>query len=68
MGARHGVTLRGAHLRVARATDHLPEVAAFYRDALGFEVVGSFEHHGGFDRVRTRCLSTKAKPDIMARR
>ena len=45
------MTLRGAHLRVARATDHLQEVVAFYRDALGFEVIGSFEGHDGFDGV-----------------
>ncbi|MFN8474590.1 MAG: VOC family protein [Anaerolineae bacterium] len=39
------------HLRVARATDNLPEVVAFYRDGLGFEVIGSFEDHAGFDGV-----------------
>lgn len=41
--------LSTAHLRVARATDNLPDVVRFYRDALGFEVVGSFEDHEGFD-------------------
>jgi catechol 2,3-dioxygenase-like lactoylglutathione lyase family enzyme len=29
-----------AHLRVARATDHLEEILRFYRDGLGFELVG----------------------------
>jgi len=38
-----------AHLRVARPTDNLDAVVAFYRDGLGFEVVGSFEDHEGFD-------------------
>jgi catechol 2,3-dioxygenase-like lactoylglutathione lyase family enzyme len=40
-----------AHLRVARPTDDLTAVVAFYRDALGFEVIGSFENHDGFDGV-----------------
>ena len=43
--------LEGSHLRVARPTDNLPEVIKFYRDGLGFEVVGSFEDHEGFDGV-----------------
>lgn len=37
------------HLRVARPTDHLSEVIRFYRDGLGFELLGSFEDHDGFD-------------------
>lgn len=41
----------GAHLRVARPTDRLAEVVEFYRDGLGFEVLGSFEDHEGFDGV-----------------
>lgn len=40
-----------AHLRVARATDHLDEILRFYRDGLGFEVVGEFHDHEGFDGV-----------------
>lgn len=40
-----------AHLRVARPTDNLPEIVEFYRDGLGFEVIGSFEGHAGFDGV-----------------
>ena len=43
--------VRSAHLRVARATNRLPEVVRFYRDGLGFEVLGSFEDHDGFDGV-----------------
>lgn len=40
-----------AHLRIARATDNLSKVVSFYRDGLGFEVVGSFEDHDGFDGI-----------------
>lgn len=43
--------LAKAHLRIARPTERLAEVVRFYRDGLGFEVVGSFEDHGGFDGV-----------------
>lgn len=39
------------HLRIARPTDRLEEVTAFCRDALGFEVIGGFEGHEGFDGV-----------------
>lgn len=40
-----------AHLRIARPTDHMPEIIRFYVDGLGFEVLGSFEDHEGFDGV-----------------
>jgi len=45
------VVLRSAHLRIARATDNLPEVVRFYRDGLGFDVLSSFADHAGFDGV-----------------
>ncbi len=38
-----------AHLRVARPTDDLTAVVAFYRDGLGLEVLASFAGHDGFD-------------------
>ena len=38
-------------LRVARPTDHLDQVSAMYVAGLGFEVLGSFEDHEGFDGV-----------------
>jgi catechol 2,3-dioxygenase-like lactoylglutathione lyase family enzyme len=44
-------TLARAHLRVARPTDNLAAVVAFYRDGLGFEVLSHFEGHAGFDGV-----------------
>lgn len=43
--------IKTAHLRIARATDHLTQIINFYRDGLGFEVIGSFEDHDGFDGV-----------------
>ena len=45
------MTLATAHIRIARPTDNLPAVVAFYRDGLGFEVQASFENHDGFDGV-----------------
>ena len=38
-------------MRVARPTDNMADMLKFYRDGLGFEVIGSFEDHDGFDGV-----------------
>ncbi|RYZ40982.1 MAG: VOC family protein [Myxococcaceae bacterium] len=38
-------------LRVARPARDLDAVVRFYRDGLGFEVLGGFEDHAGFDGV-----------------
>lgn len=38
-------------LRIARATDDFEAVLRFYRDGLGFTVIGSFTDHDGFDEV-----------------
>jgi catechol 2,3-dioxygenase-like lactoylglutathione lyase family enzyme len=38
-------------LRIARHTDRLEEVVAFYRDRLGFPELGRFEGHDGYDGV-----------------
>jgi catechol 2,3-dioxygenase-like lactoylglutathione lyase family enzyme len=49
-----GLTAAGvgrAHLRVARPTDDLAAVVAFYRDGLGFDVLSEFRDHAGFDGV-----------------
>ncbi len=43
--------LARAHLRVARPSDDLEAVTRFYRDGLGFEVLGGFRDHEGFDGV-----------------
>ena len=40
-----------AHLRIARPTDDLAALVKFYRDGLGFEVLGSFKNHDGFDGI-----------------
>lgn len=38
-------------LRVARHTDRLKEVTAFYRDGVGFPELGRFSGHDGYDGV-----------------
>ena len=38
-------------VRVARPTDRLEEVVAFYRDGLGLRVIDSFEGHAGYAGV-----------------
>jgi catechol 2,3-dioxygenase-like lactoylglutathione lyase family enzyme len=40
-----------AQVRVARPTARLREVAAFYRDGLGLEEIGSFAGHSGYSGV-----------------
>ncbi len=45
------VDLGKAHLRVARPTDNLAAVVAFYRDGLGLDVLYEFKDHDGFDGV-----------------
>lgn len=41
----------GNHLRVARPTDNLEEIAALYRHGLGLQVVADFRDHDGYDGV-----------------
>ena len=45
------MSITNAHLRIARATDHMDDILRFYRDGLGFELIGSFEDHDGFDGI-----------------
>lgn len=40
-----------ATLRIARPSDDLEALLAFYRDGLGFDVLYQFEDHDGFDGV-----------------
>lgn len=40
-----------AHLRVARPSDDIEALLLFYREGLGFYVIGSFRDHEGFDGV-----------------
>jgi hypothetical protein len=43
--------MKSTSLRVARPTDHLTELVQQYMDGLGFQILGSFEAHDGFDGV-----------------
>ena len=43
--------LADPHIRIARPTDNIKTLLPFYRDGLGFEMIGSFEDHQGFDGV-----------------
>ena len=43
--------MRIAAVRVARQTDRLADVVAFYRDVIGLPVIGGFEDHDGYDGV-----------------
>jgi catechol 2,3-dioxygenase-like lactoylglutathione lyase family enzyme len=38
-------------IRIARPTDKLEQVVAFYRDGLGMPIIGHFEHHAGYSGV-----------------
>ncbi|RKF18136.1 VOC family protein [Alginatibacterium sediminis] len=38
-----------AKLRVARPTDNLTDITNMYVEGLGFELLGSFDDHNGFD-------------------
>lgn len=38
-----------AHIRIARPTDNLAALLTFYQQGLGFELIGSFKDHEGFD-------------------
>lgn len=45
------MALSTAHLRIARPIDDIETLLRFYRDGLGFEVLGSFADHDGFDGI-----------------
>lgn len=38
-------------VRVARPTDQLAQVTAFYRDGIGLDIIAHFEDHAGYDGV-----------------
>ena len=40
-----------AHLRIARPSDDLVAVTRFYREGLGFQLLGEFKDHDGFDGI-----------------
>lgn len=43
--------MRPVRLRIARHTDRLAEVVAFYRDRVGLPEIGRFAGHDGYDGV-----------------
>ena len=47
-------------LRVARHTDRLAEVVAFYRDGIGLREIGGFTDHDGYDGVFLEVPGTSA--------
>jgi catechol 2,3-dioxygenase-like lactoylglutathione lyase family enzyme len=54
------------HLRVARHTDRLEEVVAFYRDGLGLPEIGRFRDHDGYDGVFLDIPGTGAHLELTA--
>ena len=38
----------GMQVRIARPTDKLDQIVAFYHDGLGFPIISRFEHHAGY--------------------
>jgi catechol 2,3-dioxygenase-like lactoylglutathione lyase family enzyme len=54
------------HLRVARHTDRLEEVVAFYRDGLALAEIGRFRDHDGYDGVFLDIPGTGAHLELTA--
>jgi catechol 2,3-dioxygenase-like lactoylglutathione lyase family enzyme len=54
------------HLRVARHTDRLEEVVAFYRDGLALPEIGRFRDHDGYDGVFLDIPGTGAHLELTA--
>jgi catechol 2,3-dioxygenase-like lactoylglutathione lyase family enzyme len=53
-------------LRVARHTERLDEVVAFYRDGIGLEEIGGFRDHDGYDGVFLAMPGTAAHLELTA--
>jgi catechol 2,3-dioxygenase-like lactoylglutathione lyase family enzyme len=51
-------------VRVARHTDRLAQVTAFYRDGLGLRAVGGFADHDGYDGVFLEIPGTGAHLEL----
>ena len=54
------------HLRVARHTQRLDEIVAFYRDGIGLEEIGGFLDHQGYDGVFLAVPGTEAHLEFTA--
>jgi catechol 2,3-dioxygenase-like lactoylglutathione lyase family enzyme len=53
-------------LRVARHTERLAEVTAFYRDGIGLPEIGGFRDHDGYDGVFLAVPGTRAHLELTA--
>ena len=53
-------------LRVARHTERLDEVVAFYRDGIELTQIGGFRDHGGYDGVFLAVPGTGAHLELTA--
>jgi catechol 2,3-dioxygenase-like lactoylglutathione lyase family enzyme len=53
-------------LRVARHTERLDELVAFYRDGLGLVEIGGFRDHAGYDGVFLEVPGTGAHLELTA--
>lgn len=53
-------------LRVARHTERLEEVVAFYRDGIGLTEIGGFRDHDGYDGVFLAVPGTGAHLELTA--
>jgi catechol 2,3-dioxygenase-like lactoylglutathione lyase family enzyme len=53
-------------VRVARHTERLDEVVAFYRDGLGLPEIGGFRDHAGYDGVFLAIPGTGAHLELTA--
>ena len=53
-------------LRVARHTERLDEVVAFYRDGIGLNEIGGFRDHNGYDGVFLAVPGTGAHLELTA--
>jgi catechol 2,3-dioxygenase-like lactoylglutathione lyase family enzyme len=53
-------------LRVARHTERLEEMVAFYRDGIGLTAVGGFRDHDGYDGVFLTVPGTGAHLELTA--
>jgi catechol 2,3-dioxygenase-like lactoylglutathione lyase family enzyme len=51
-------------LRVARHTERLDELVAFYRDGIGLREIGGFRDHGGYDGVFLEVPGTDAHLEL----
>jgi catechol 2,3-dioxygenase-like lactoylglutathione lyase family enzyme len=55
-------------LRLARHTERLDEVVAFYRDGIGLREIGGFREHDGYDGVFLAVPGTGAHLELTAAR